>query len=163
MRYLQHRLLSMNCTRKLVYQHKLNCPKSLSTSFRTLQTITQEETVAHCLLFILQSLYLHNLSLHTSSQPITSRVYQRLLYLLTNEIAHQDFWLFKWRLWRWLPHSLSKRRSPTTVYGLPRVLNFIRPISLQAKHYAFYGEHIFRFKQQSHTGEVITLFIDYMA
>ena len=35
--------------------------------------------------------------------------------------------------------------------------------NLQAKHYAFYGEHIFRFKQQSHTGGVITLFIDYKA
>ena len=31
-----------------------NCPKSLSTSSRTLQTITQPETVTHCLLFILQ-------------------------------------------------------------------------------------------------------------
>ena len=31
------------------------------------------------------------------------------------------------------------------------------------KNYAFYGEHIFRFKQQSHTGGVITLFIDYKA
>ena len=35
--------------------------------------------------------YLHNLSPHTFSQPITSRVYQRLLYLLTDQIAHQSF------------------------------------------------------------------------
>ena len=31
-----------------------------------------------------------------SSQPITSRIYQRLLYLLTNQIAHQGFWIFNW-------------------------------------------------------------------
>ena len=30
------------------------------------------------------------------------------------------------------------------------------------KNYAIYGEHIFRFKQQSHAGGVITLFIDYI-
>ena len=36
-------------------------------------------------------IYLHNLSPHMSSQPITSRTYQRLLYLLTNQIAHQGF------------------------------------------------------------------------
>ena len=68
----------------------------LSTSSRTLQTITQQKTVTHCLLFILQPIYLHNLSPHTSSQPITSRVYQRLLHLLTNQIAHQGFWIFNW-------------------------------------------------------------------
>ena len=28
-----------------------------------------------------------------SSQPITSRIYQRLLYLLTNQIALQGFWI----------------------------------------------------------------------
>ena len=53
----------------------------------TLQTFTQQETVTHCLLFILQPIYLHNLSSHTSSQPISSRIYQRLIYLLTNQIA----------------------------------------------------------------------------
>ena len=52
---------------------------------------TKQETVTPCLLFILQTTYLHNLSPHTFSQPITSRIYQRLLYLLTNEIAHQGF------------------------------------------------------------------------
>ena len=41
-----------------------------------LQMITQQETVTHCLSFILQPIYLHNLSLHTFSQPITLRVYQ---------------------------------------------------------------------------------------
>ena len=35
---------------------------------------TQQETVKHCLLFILQPNFLHNLSPHTSSQPITSRI-----------------------------------------------------------------------------------------
>ena len=76
---------------KLVYQLRTNCPKSLSTSSRTLQTFTQQETITPCLLFILQSIYLHYLSPHMSSQPITSRTYQRLLYLLTNQIAHQGF------------------------------------------------------------------------
>ena len=35
-----------------------------------------------------QSIYMFP---HTSSQPITSRVHQRLFYLLTNQIAHQSF------------------------------------------------------------------------
>ena len=88
---LQYRLLSTNYTRKLVYQLRTNYLKSLSTSSRTLQTFTQQETITPCLLFILRSIYLHNLSPHMSSQPITSRTYQRLLYLLTNQIAHQGF------------------------------------------------------------------------
>ena len=63
-----------------------------------IQTITQQETISHWLLFIVQPCYLHNT--HTSSQPITWRVYQRLLYLLTNQIAHQGFWIFnRLRLW----------------------------------------------------------------
>ena len=45
----------------------------------------------HCLLFILQAIYLPKLSPHTSSQPIKSRVYQRPLYLLTKQIAHRGF------------------------------------------------------------------------
>ena len=52
---------------------------------------TKQETVTPCLLFILQTTYLHNLSPHTFSQPITSPIYQRLLYLLTNQIVHQGF------------------------------------------------------------------------
>ena len=74
---------------------RTNCPKSLSTSSRTLQTFTQQETITPCLLFILQPIYLHNLSPHTSSQPIKSRIYQRLLYLLANQIAHQGFFNFQ--------------------------------------------------------------------
>ena len=35
-------------------------PKSLSTSSRTLQTFTQQETETPCLLFILHPFYLHN-------------------------------------------------------------------------------------------------------
>ena len=88
---LHYRLLSTNYTRKLVYQLRTNCPKSLSTSSRTLQTFTQQETITPWLLYILQSIYLHNLSPHMSSQPIISRTYQRLLYVLTNQIAHQGF------------------------------------------------------------------------
>ena len=93
---LRYRLLSTNYTRKLVYQLRTNCPQSLSTSSRTLQTFTQQETITPCLLFILQPIYLHNLSPHMSSQPITSRTYQRLIYLLTNQIVHQGFWIFNW-------------------------------------------------------------------
>ena len=54
--------------------------KSLSTSSLTLKTFTQQDTVTHCLLFT----YLRT----QSSQPITSRINQRLLYLLINQIAH---------------------------------------------------------------------------
>ena len=35
-----------------------------------LQLIGQQETVTHCLLFILQPIYLHNLSPHTSSNSL---------------------------------------------------------------------------------------------
>ena len=70
---------------------QLNCPKSLSTSSSTLKTIIQQETATHCLLFILQPIYLLNQSLHTSSQSNTSCVYQQLLHLLTNQTAHQSF------------------------------------------------------------------------
>ena len=37
-----------------------------------LQLIAQQKTVTHCLLFILQPIYLHNLSPHTSSLPFTN-------------------------------------------------------------------------------------------
>ncbi|XP_015767372.1 PREDICTED: dnaJ homolog subfamily A member 1-like [Acropora digitifera] len=92
---LQCRLLSTYYTRKLVYLLRTNCPKSLSTSSRTLQTFTRQKTITPCLLFILQPIYLHNLSPHTSSQPIKSRIYQRLLYLLANQIAHQGFFSYQ--------------------------------------------------------------------
>ena len=49
--------------------------------------------VTHCLLFILQPIYLHNLFPHTFSQSITSRGYQPVS-LLTNQIAHQGFEIF---------------------------------------------------------------------
>ena len=61
----------------------------MSTSSSTLQMFTQQGAVTPCLLYILQPIYLHKLSPHKSSQPITSRIYQRLLCLLTNQIAHQ--------------------------------------------------------------------------
>ena len=63
---------------------------------KSASTIGKRLTITPCLLFILQSIYLHNPSPHMSSQPITSRTYQRLLYLLTNQIAHQGFWIFNW-------------------------------------------------------------------
>ena len=72
---------------------------------------------------------LHDLSPHMSSQPITSRIYQRLLCLLTNQIAHQGFWIFNWLTlpldWRWLPHRLSKRQSLTTVLLRTRITRMI--------------------------------------
>ena len=61
-------------------QTALNRCQPLPAPYKRLQ----QETITPCLLFILQSIYLHNLSPHMSSQPITSRTYQRLLYLLTN-------------------------------------------------------------------------------
>ena len=79
---IQYRLLSTNHTRKLVYQLRTNCPKSLSTSFRTLQTFTQQETITPCLLFILQSIYLHNLSPHMSSC-----IANRITYLPTATLS----------------------------------------------------------------------------
>ena len=42
---LQYRPLSTYYTQKLVYKTRTNCPKSLSTSSRTLETITHQETV----------------------------------------------------------------------------------------------------------------------
>ena len=90
------------------------------------------------------TIYLHNLSPHMSSQPITSRIYQRLLYQLTNQISTHVFTAnhithlptatlstdqsnrspgflnfqlsntATW-LWRWIPHRLLKRQSLTTV------------------------------------------------
>ena len=96
----------------------------------------QYETLTHCLLFILQPIYLYNLSPHRSPQPIgsvfwswvvdrgfqvvgrgsqvvgrihdsrpsdtpqpiTSRVYQRLLYLLTNQIEFLKFEFLNFQL-----------------------------------------------------------------
>ena len=47
-----------------------------------------------------------------SSQLITSHVYQWLLYLLTNQIAHQGFWIFNW-----LKLSLDSEDGFCTVFG----------------------------------------------
>ena len=41
-------------------------------------------------------MYLHNLYPYTYSLLITSRIYQRLRYLLTNQIVHRGFWIFNW-------------------------------------------------------------------
>ena len=87
-------ILSKNYIRKMVFWLRINCPKSLSTSFCTLQTFTQQDTVTHCLLFNIQHIYLYNLSLHSSSLPITSCTYQQQLYLSTNQIAHPGFLIF---------------------------------------------------------------------
>ena len=90
----------------------------LSTSSRTLQMITQHETVTHYLLFILQPIYLHNLSTLVFSQPIKSCAYQQLLYLLTNQITPQGFLNFQltnYDLTLWLQHRLLKCQLPTTV------------------------------------------------
>ena len=47
-------------------QTALNRSQARPTPFK----FTQQETVTRCLLFILQPIYLHKLSPHTSSQPI---------------------------------------------------------------------------------------------
>ena len=116
---LQYRLLSTNYTRKLVYQLRKNCPKSLSTSSRTLQTFTQQETITPCLLFILQSIFLRKLSAHvftanhiTYLPTATLSSYQsnRSSGFLNLQLTNTTTWL-----WRWLPHRLSKRQSLTTV------------------------------------------------
>ena len=91
------------------------CDLGFRASSLTLQTITQQEKVTQYLLFI--SIYI---TYHRTRVPTLSRPFQRLLYLLTNHIAHPDFWIFKWLkaitwLWRWLPHRLSKHQLPTTV------------------------------------------------
>ena len=76
-------------TLQMTTQQKINPKKVISS--RSLQMTTQQETVTHCLLLTLRPIYLQNLSPHASPQPITSRVYQLLLYLLTNQIAHLGF------------------------------------------------------------------------
>ena len=86
--YLQYWLLSLNYTRSCFsIKLRTNCPKSLSTSPRSLQMISQQETGTHCLSSILQPIYLH-----TPSQPMGLP----MLYLLTDQINHQIFWVFNW-------------------------------------------------------------------
>ena len=97
--------------------------------------ITQHETVTHCLLFILQPIYLHNLSMLMFSQPIKSCVYQQLLYLLTNQITLQGFWIFNWLTITWLfgfstscwnvsrqQQSFSALQSPTWSFSIKVLL-----------------------------------------
>ena len=53
-----------------------NLEQMLSTSPRTLQTITQQETVTHRLLFMLQPIYLHNRTrLHSQSHHAFTNSY----------------------------------------------------------------------------------------
>ena len=87
--------------------------KSLSNTYRTFQTIIQQEKVTRSWLFTLQiAIYITYISRHTSSQPIISRVYQRLLYLLTNEIAHQGIWIFSWLS---KSHHLTLKMAPAQI------------------------------------------------
>ena len=53
---------------------KTNCPKSLSTSSHTLWMIIHQETVKHCLLFILRPIYLHKLSINKTKIIIVIRI-----------------------------------------------------------------------------------------
>ena len=101
---LQYRLLSTNYTRKLVYQLRTNYPKSLSTSSRTLQTFTQQETITPCLLFILQSIYLH--------KPISAHVFtaNHITYLPTATLSWKKCYM-KCGVWNqlkiWSSHLLD--------------------------------------------------------
>ena len=89
--YVQYRLLSTNYTRNLVSKPRTNCPKSLST----LQRITQQKTATYCLFFTVQPIYWHN---PISADVFTANHITRLptASLLTNQIAHQGFWVFNW-------------------------------------------------------------------
>ena len=112
---LRYRLLSTNYTWKLVYQLRTNCPKSLSTSSRTLQTFTQQETVTHCLLFISQPIYLHNVFTanhitHLPTATLSIELSNRSPGFLNFRLTETITWLRTW-----LPHKLSKRQSQTTV------------------------------------------------
>ena len=64
-----------NEVRSKAYLQKAALNHSQPPPASYVQAITQQERVTHCLLFILQPIYLHNQSPHTSSQPIKSRVY----------------------------------------------------------------------------------------
>ena len=80
----------------------------MSTSSRTLQTFTQQETVRLCLLFILQLIYLHNRTrLHRESHHAFTNGYS--IYW---PIAHQCFWIFNWLT---LPHLTLKMASAQVV------------------------------------------------
>ena len=91
----------------------------------------------HCLLFIVQPINLHNLSRHTSHQAFTNgyfffsfstiKITQAYIIQRCGEILSIDQWnrspgflnfrltnTITW-LWRWLPYSLSKCQSQTTV------------------------------------------------
>ena len=75
-----------------------------------------------CLLFILQSIYLHNLSPHMSSQPITSRTYLPTATTLSIDQSNRSPGFLNFQLtntttwlWGWLLHRLSKCQSLTTV------------------------------------------------
>ena len=89
-------------------------------SSHTLQMTTQQETVSRCISLILQPIYLHNLSPHTSPQPITSRVSNGATLSIDQSNCSPGFLNFQqtktitW-LWRWLPHRLTKSQLPTTV------------------------------------------------
>ena len=104
-----------------VEQSFVRCRKRLITSSRTLQMITQQETVKHYLCsFYNSSICITYLRTHLQSQ---------LHHTFTN--GYSIYWLIKsltrvfefstdysktitW-LWTWLPHRLSKHQLQTTV------------------------------------------------
>ena len=62
----------------------------MSTSSRALQTISQQETVTHCLLFILQPIDLHNISALIFTANHLTRLPAATLSI-DNQIAHLGF------------------------------------------------------------------------
>ena len=75
--------------------------------------------VTHCLLFIFQPMYWHNprTRLHSQSHPAFTNGYS-IYWSITSRTRVFEFSTDRktitW-LWRWLPHRLPKRQSPTTV------------------------------------------------
>ena len=88
--------------------------KTLSTSSRTLQTLTQQETVTPCLLFLSQRISAHvftaNHITHLPTATLSTDQSHRSPGFLNFQLTNTTTWL-----WRWLPHKLSKRQSLTTV------------------------------------------------
>ena len=94
-------------------EQRTNCPQSLSTSSRTLQTFTQQETVTPCLLFILQPIYVFtaNHITHLVTATLSTDQSNHSPGFLNFQLTNTTTWF-----WRWLPHRLSKRLlSLTTV------------------------------------------------
>ena len=81
----------------------------------------QEEGFKHCKVTLGWSEANGDIERHMQRiKKTATATLQLLLYQLTNEIAHQGFWIYNWLktitwFWRWLSNRLSRRQSPTIV------------------------------------------------